>query len=216
MLRFFPHEVHHFEPAVALLARVAGEVEAAAGAAPVCEDAGGLWEAQHVLLLWLSMLVLIPFDMAIVDSSLADAPPPPAAAAAAAGAADGGSGGDSGSGGSAGYPPIVGRLLAVCQRQLGTPGSCREMAAVLLARLVTRPDMDAALADLLGWACGVLSHPDDASLRAQFLVPGAALALAGIFKLGRRAALLPAAAAVFPPALGLLHSRAAAGNALSR
>ena len=36
----------------------------------------GPWEAQCVLLLWLSQLVLIPFDLALVDSSSSPSPQP--------------------------------------------------------------------------------------------------------------------------------------------
>ena len=31
---------------------------------------GGLWETRCVLLLWLALLVLVPFDLASIDSSL--------------------------------------------------------------------------------------------------------------------------------------------------
>lgn len=56
--KFFPNEAADVEPVVHLLARLEPPQ----------------WEAQSVLLLWLSQLVLIPFDLAIVDSSLADVP----------------------------------------------------------------------------------------------------------------------------------------------
>ena len=107
---------------------------------------------QYVLLLWLSMLVLIPFDIAIVDSSLAPAQPgasTPAAAAEAAAAAA--------------YPPIVRTILSLCQGYLGSPGSTREMAAVVLGRLLTRPDMAPALHDFLDWGCAALDTSSSGS-----------------------------------------------------
>eukprot|EP00741_Cyanophora_paradoxa_P003051 tig00000663_g2963.t1 len=56
-VRFFPHEVADLERTVLELeGRSAG--------------AHGEWEARYVLLLWLSILVIIPFDLASVDSSL--------------------------------------------------------------------------------------------------------------------------------------------------
>jgi hypothetical protein len=70
---------------------------------------GGLWEAQAVLLLWLSILVLTPFDLAILDSAVtADA-----AAAAAA---------HSGAAGSPGCTPLAARLMTLCQGFLSQPG----------------------------------------------------------------------------------------------
>jgi hypothetical protein len=133
---------------------------------------------QYVLLLWMSMLVLIPFDIAIVDSALA-APPPPAAAGAGADGAPSANGGFSGEqqqeGGNGygygyGYPPIVGTILELCKRYLASPGSSREMAAVVLGRLLTRPDMAPALRSFLAWGCAALGSSD--SQRASFLVPG--------------------------------------------
>lgn len=57
--KFFPNEAADLEPVVQLL--------------------GGLgpaqWEAQCVLLVWLYQLVLLPFHLALLDSSLSDAPP---------------------------------------------------------------------------------------------------------------------------------------------
>ena len=57
VIKLFPHEVADVEPCVQAL---------------VCTDAGdhGTWETRYVLLLWLSILVLIPFDLSRVDSSL--------------------------------------------------------------------------------------------------------------------------------------------------
>lgn len=139
---------------------------------------------QYVLLLWLSMLVLIPFDIAIVDSSLAAAAAAPAAEAeeepAAVGNGSAGAPGSDTVGDDAlapialppGVPPIVGTILAVCQRHLASPGSTREMAAVVVGRLLTRPDMAPALAAFLPWGCAALGSRD--SQRASFLVPGEA------------------------------------------
>jgi hypothetical protein len=64
----------------------------------------GLWEAQAVLLLWMSILILIPFDLVILDSSVTDSN-----GAAAA---------------QAGYPPLAAKVMALCQDFLGQPGVC--------------------------------------------------------------------------------------------
>ncbi|KAL4443777.1 hypothetical protein ABPG75_011514 [Micractinium tetrahymenae] len=238
VLRFFPNDVASFEPVVALLAHIDAaqqrQLEAAVAALRL-DDGQGLWEAQYVLLLWLSMLVLIPFDIAIVDSSLAAeaSAATPAAAAAGNGSAAAGNGAGPGaeagsSSGTApaaddalaplrlapGVPPIVDTILGLCQRHLASPGSTREMAAVVVGRLLTRPDMAPALAAFLSWGCAALGSRD--SQRASFLVPGTALAFATLFKLGQRSALLAPAAQVFPHAVQLLGSQLAASNALAR
>jgi hypothetical protein len=120
-----------------------------------------LLHVQYVLLLWLSMLVLIPFDIVLVDSSLGQAATSAHPATAVGGQAAA----------TPSYPPIVGTILRLCQRYLASPGSTREMAAVVLGRLLTRPDMAPALAEFLGWGCQALGSSD--SQRASFLVPGA-------------------------------------------
>ena len=141
---------------------------------------------QYILLLWLSMLVLIPFDIATVDSSLAAGAASLSLSAAnggdAAAAAAPGTGAGSSCGGSGGpaegaplalppaCPPIVGTIVGLCARHLASPGSTREMAAVVLGRLLTRPDMAPALAAFLDWGCAALGSSD--SQRASFLVPG--------------------------------------------
>ncbi|KAL4422042.1 hypothetical protein ABPG77_004858 [Micractinium sp. CCAP 211/92] len=236
VLRFFPNDVPSFEPVVALLSHVDAaqqrRSELAAGA-PRLDDGAGFWEVQYVLLLWLSMLVLIPFDIAIVDSSLAAEAAVPAAADGSGPAAAGGSSGaaaQAGAGRQGGggavddalallvlpqdVPPIVGTILSLCQRHLASPGSTREMAAVVVGRLLTRPDMAPALAAFLPWGCAALGSQD--SQRASFLVPGTALAFATLFKLGQRSAMLVPASQVFPHAVQLLGSQLAASNALAR
>lgn len=65
---------------------------------------GGLWEAQAVLLLWLSILVLIPFDLVILDSSVTDAV-------------------ESGAAASRGYPPLAASIMELCQEFLSQPGA---------------------------------------------------------------------------------------------
>ena len=185
------------------------------------DELGTAWETRAVLILWLSILVLIPFDLVTVDSLARD------------------------DGDDAEAPPVVMRILRLCQdRYLSDPGIVRDRAATLLARLLTRPDMPRALARFLDWATEALANanaprgapaPDDgtetetetenaerakalaaAEQKATFLVPGVARALAAIFKLGTRAALLGVAERAWGDARDLAESPAAKGSALVR
>lgn len=70
--------------------------------APEQGSGSGLWEAQAVLLLWLSILVLSPFDLIILDSSVTDS-----SGAAAA---------------QARYAPLAARVMELCQGFLSQPG----------------------------------------------------------------------------------------------
>jgi tubulin-specific chaperone D len=141
-LRFFGHEAADLEPVVALLLRIEGE-EALGRAArlvpqEVQEGNGGLWETKRVLMLWLAILVLIPFDLKTVDTSLARTNG--GEAAAAGGTAGGGLAAglgaetpeDLAADGGLGTPPVVRSLLRLCRGYLSSPGGSREMAAILL------------------------------------------------------------------------------------
>ncbi|KAG5477860.1 hypothetical protein LSCM1_05162 [Leishmania martiniquensis] len=77
------------------------------------------WEVRYCLLLWLSNLVLVPFSLALVDTNHAE---------------------------EGGVSVAVGRLslsdatLVTASRFLVDTSKCREAAALLIARLLTRPD----------------------------------------------------------------------------
>lgn len=87
------------------LFQVLGYVKAAhpAAAANGDDSSIALWEAQAVLLLWLSILVLIPFDLFILDSSVTD----DASTAAA----------------KRGYTPLAAKIMELCQEYLQHPGN---------------------------------------------------------------------------------------------
>ena len=208
VVKFFPHEAKDLEPVVALLVRSHDAAMNAASPAEA-EELGSAWETRATLILWLSILVLIPFDLVTVDSQVCDGGEDGAAMAAAGGAG-------------AEAPPVVMRILDLCQKKyLADPGIVRDRAAFLLARLLTRPDMPVALAAFLDWAtralaCAGSSAPDDELGDITFLVPGVARSLAAIFKLGTRGALLGVAERAWGDARDLAMSPAAAGSALVR
>lgn len=112
--RFFPHEASDLEPVLAALR---------------AQDRGdhARWQTRYGLLLWLSMLVLVPFDIYSIDSGLATAP----AAAVEQ------------------QTTLVGTLCKLAKPYLEDPGPTREAAAVCLASLLKRPDME-----VRGWLFG--------------------------------------------------------------
>jgi hypothetical protein len=91
------------------------------------EESTGDWETKCTLLLWLSILVLIPFDMASVDTAMVE----PRASNAGREEEQ--------------TPPLVQRMVKLCTEHLSNPGPTREMTGVLLSRLLTRPDMQGTL-----------------------------------------------------------------------
>ena len=56
IVRLMPHEVHDVEPTMHLL---------------LSQDQSDYttWETRYILLLWMSMLVMVPFDLTSIDSS---------------------------------------------------------------------------------------------------------------------------------------------------
>lgn len=177
--RFFPSEAACLEPVMAMLQEISSI------------ETDRPWELQWVLLLWLSVLVMIPFHFSIIDSNLAFST-----------AAD------------VDCPPIVQSIVGLCKKQLFDASSCREMAARVLGKLLSRHDMVAALMDFKGRGLESLETTDTNS--SAFVVPGTALAFATLFKLGKREPLLETALHVLPIVTDLLTSKSFSSNALSR
>ncbi|KAF3772894.1 Tubulin-folding cofactor D [Nymphaea thermarum] len=64
--RFFPHDVSDLELAVSLL----DKCHVSPSLSSLAHETTGMMETKCVLVLWLSVLVLIPFDILLVDTSL--------------------------------------------------------------------------------------------------------------------------------------------------
>ena len=67
--KFFPHEANDLEPVVHLLVR-SHDARLSASTIEEADELGTAWETRAVLILWLSILVLIPFDLVTVDSEV--------------------------------------------------------------------------------------------------------------------------------------------------
>jgi hypothetical protein len=204
VVKFFPHEAKDFEPVVGLLVR-SHDVGSLATNMEEADELGSAWETRATLILWLSILVLIPFDLVTVDSQVTTNTGDDGAAMAKGG-------------GQQEAPPVVLRIIALCQDSyLRDPGIVRDRAAFLLAKLLTRPDMPLALQKFLAWATDALGGQSEYTEQEKmFIVPGVARALAAIFKLGKRAELLEVAERLWADARDLADSPAAKASTLTR
>ncbi|KAF8722427.1 hypothetical protein HU200_022472 [Digitaria exilis] len=115
--------VSDLELAVALLEKC----HTMSSATALRQESTGEMETKCVILLWLYILVLIPFDISTVDTSIATA--------------------DSVDG--AEVVPLVTRILDICKDYLSSSGPMRRMSGLLLARLLTRPDMTKAFSRVM-------------------------------------------------------------------
>ena len=192
--KFFPHEAADLEPVLHALQSQDREDHRH-------------WHTRYGLLLWLSMLVIVPFDICSIDSGL---------------------GGNNGNAAAAtDTVTLVGTICDLATEYLRDPGPTREAAAVCLASLLKRPDMEThQLAKFLTWAEGILMPPE-AEAEAEdgggwggnrcdaFLLLGVLQTLSVLLKAGHRHNLLG-----FLPSLlhclARLDSRDFGGQTLNR
>lgn len=97
IVKFFPHEVADMEFVTELLHFQH-------------EKASGDWQVPYILTLWLSIIVLVPFDLTSIDSQK-------------------------------NQEILVKRLINIGRNYICFTGKLMEGAAVMLAKLVTRPDV---------------------------------------------------------------------------
>jgi len=118
VIKFFPHQVSDLELAVSLLEKC----HSTNSVTSLRQESTGEMEAKCVTLLWLYILVLVPFDISTVDTSIAND--------------------DSLT--EFELSPLVLRIIGFCKDYLSTAGPMRTMAGLVLSRLLTRPDMPKA------------------------------------------------------------------------
>ncbi|GMP61853.1 hypothetical protein CsSME_00024154 [Camellia sinensis var. sinensis] len=189
VIKFFPHQVSDLELAVSLLEKchVVNSVTS------LRQESTGEMEAKCVILLWLSILVLVPFDISSVDSSIVNSNSP---------------GGDE-------SPPLVQRILGFSKDYLSNAGPMRTISGLLLSRLLTRPDMLKAFISFTEWTHEVLSSITD-NVMDHFQLLGAVEALASIFKAGSRKLLLDVVPVLWNDISVLMKSSTAARSPLLR
>lgn len=145
-VRFMPHAVSDLEPTFALLAS---------------QDPTdyNTWQTRYVLFLWLSIIALIPFDLATVDSTLAQNIT----------TSDSKSNPQTDKEGQAGVSHawnkpgtgLVGRMVGLAVQYLSDAGPAREAAAIFLSRLLSRYALPERDRTLVHSYTSCLSHASD-------------------------------------------------------
>ncbi|XP_076058243.1 tubulin folding cofactor D [Oratosquilla oratoria] len=130
------------------------------------KDAAGDFYQSFVLLLWLSIIVYLPFSMASFDTSEQQEPQQKP-------------------------QTVVQRLLAVVWYHLSSAQKSRDMAALLASRLVTRPDLkDEHMPEFISQCLKTVETPKEATTQTVFSRMGVMRALGLLFKHGRREELM--------------------------
>ncbi|KAM4598518.1 tubulin-specific chaperone D [Polymixia lowei] len=148
-MQLFPHEVADVQPVLDLLSR---------------QDPKDteIWETRYMLLLWLSMTCLIPFDLSRLDGYLES---------------DGGQARES----------TMDRILAIAKSYIIVSDKSRDAASVLVSKFMTRPDVkQKRLGDFLDWSLTTISQTNEQSMGDIVALDGALQSLAQLFKHGKR------------------------------
>ncbi|NWX24719.1 TBCD protein, partial [Aegotheles bennettii] len=157
-LPMFPHEVVDLQPVLDMLA----------DQNPKDSET---WETRYMLLLWLSMICLIPFDLARFDGNMSEEGPA--------------------------RVPTMDRILTIAKCYLVVSDKARDAAAVLVSKFIIRLDVrQKRMADFLDWTLSMLSKSSFETMEGTVVMNGMLQALAQLFKHGKREDCLPYAATV--------------------
>ncbi|WMV11263.1 hypothetical protein MTR67_004648 [Solanum verrucosum] len=189
VVKFFPHQVSDLELAVSLLEKCHNTQ---AGTS-LRQESTGEMEAKCVILLWLYILVLIPFDIASMDTSAGN---------------NNYAGGDE-------PPPLVLKILEISKDYLSNAGPMRTISGLLLSRLLTRPDMTKAFTSFVDWTHEVMSCMSNDVVN-HFQLLGAVEALGAMFKNGSPKVLVSVIPGVWNDTSALMKSNTAARSPLLR
>ncbi|RWS17618.1 Tubulin-specific chaperone D-like protein [Dinothrombium tinctorium] len=164
-VRYFPHQVTDIEPVLAMLANQSPK------------DVTN-WETTYVLLLWMSIIIMVPFHLNKFDPMDGD------------------------------NIPVMLRLVIyimilnfinslffsifnLIKLYLPVYGKCNQASAFLAARFLTRPEITKMyLSSFIDWCIPFLDEAVEDQFRLNSTV-GPLLALAYTFKIGEREALIP-------------------------
>ena len=153
MVKKFPHEVADLEPIMEILSKQSLTEQET-------------WETRYMLILWLSMICLIPFDMVRFDAH--------------------------GDNSRIKKEPMIARILNIGKLYLVTSSdNCQEAAAILLSKFITRPDvLKTRLAPFIDWCLKNISDSNTDTMTGITVIKGCLSTMALIFKHGKRADLL--------------------------
>uniref|UniRef100_A0A8D0L4C6 Tubulin-specific chaperone D n=1 Tax=Sphenodon punctatus TaxID=8508 RepID=A0A8D0L4C6_SPHPU len=158
-LRLFPHEVADVQPVLDMFA----------DQDPKDSET---WETRYMLLLWLSMTCLIPFDLTRLDGNILSEE-------------------------GRARMSIMDRILQVAKSYLVVSDKARDAAAVLVSKFLTRPDVrQKRMADFLDWTLSTLLQSSFQTMEGTVAMDGMLQALAQLFKHGKREDCLPYASIV--------------------
>ncbi|KAF9436861.1 hypothetical protein BGZ76_002746 [Entomortierella beljakovae] len=117
VVKFLPHEVADIEPTFEFL--------------KAQNLRRGAWETRYILLIWLSLMCMIPFDLKSIDSQATM---------------------------SSERIPLVDQMIETSKGYMDRAGKDRDAASVFLARLLTRKDTSILyLPEFIDWSKSVLS-----------------------------------------------------------
>ncbi|MEE6506738.1 hypothetical protein FKM82_007829 [Ascaphus truei] len=158
-LRLFPHEVVDVQPVLEMIS----------AQNPKDHET---WETRYMLLLWLSMTCLIPFDFSRLDGDITS---------------------------EAGQRrrSTMDQILDVAKSYLVVSDKARDAAAVLVSKFVTRPDVkQKRTRNFLDWSLSVLTSSTYITMEGTIAMDGMLQALAQLFKHGKREDCYPYASTV--------------------
>lgn len=152
IIKKLPHEVKDLLPVLQLLETPEGSSD---------------FYTSYVLLLWLSIIVYMPFNMMGFDATTMET-------------------------NQHASKTVVERILLVIKTHLKSAQKSREMAAYLASRFITRPDLrDKYLPEFITYCFEVLDIDAESELHSVFHKLGVLRALGLIFKHGKREEMLP-------------------------
>lgn len=153
------------------------------------------WEVRYCLLMWLGTLVLVPFSLEIIDSLASVGPQPLSTTSPSAAVAP------STHAGEKHHDGLSDKILAAATALLDDPSKCREAAALLIGRLLTRPDAQALRRRFLDHAAANVQSALASKLSPHVQWGGVLLAVATMLKLGKREEFVTTQTAAFAGAL---------------
>ncbi|KAK2172898.1 hypothetical protein NP493_921g01087 [Ridgeia piscesae] len=149
IVRMMPHETSDLEPVLSLLALQKSTDHEH-------------WETRYVLLLWLSIVCMIPFDMTRFDGHVKT---------------------DTGDG----RKTVTQRIIDTGMQYLCVCDKSRDAAAYMLSKFLTRPDVKKQkLAEFFNWALLAMKTADVSTMPGTIQLVGVLTTMALLFKHGKR------------------------------